>query len=548
MSPAAPVASFGDLALPGALLANLEALGYEQPTPIQAAAIPALLAGRDVLGQAQTGTGKTAAFALPTLARLQPQQAGVQTLILTPTRELAGQVCTALSEYSKGMSGVRVASLYGGTGFRDQLRALKQGTNVVVGTPGRVMDHLRRGTLDLKSLASLVLDEADEMLRMGFIDDVEWILQQTPPQRQVVLFSATMPSSIRAIARRHLKSPEEIAIAGRTATAAGVRQRYWPVAGASKTDALLRLLEVEEVDAAIVFVRTKQLSLELAESLERHGLRAAALNGDLPQAQREQTVERLKRNQLDILIATDVAARGLDVERISHVFNYDVPFDLEAYIHRIGRTGRAGRNGDAILFITHRERRMVHTIERHTGQKMEAMPLPTADAVNKARMQRFKQRLNNLLDSPHNAPFAEIVAELATERDIDPMIIAAAAAQMGNGGPLRLERDSPRSERQKSQRDRFDKNEGKPRSRRAGSNVEMQRFRLAVGRSHGVRPGNIVGAIANEAGLKSRSIGRIDIRDDHSLIDLPAGMPREVRQILQKVQVCGQALQIKPVS
>lgn len=546
------VTSFGDLALPAILLHNLEQLGYAEPTPIQTAAIPAQLSGRDVLGQAQTGTGKTAAFALPLLARLVPEQHAVQALVLTPTRELAGQVCSALEQYAHGMPGARIASLYGGAGFREQQHALRRGASIVVGTPGRVMDHLRRGTLDVSALSCVVLDEADEMLRMGFVDDVEWILQQTPADRQVVLFSATMPSSIRAIARRHLKNPEEIAIAAPTATASSVRQRYWPVAGYSKSDALLRILEVEPVDGAIVFVRTKIASQELSELLVKRGIQASALNGDLPQAQREQTVERFKRGQLNVLVATDVAARGLDVDRISHVFNFDIPFDLEAYVHRIGRTGRAGRTGDAILFVSARERRMLSAIERHTRQPIERMQLPDAEAVNNARIERFKGQLATLLNTAANtAQFEDIIRALQTETGADPIQIAAVAAYLANGGPLRMEHDRPmeaareRPARQRrEERDRSRRND----RHRGANDVEMERFRVAVGHAHGVRPGNIVGAIANEAGLTSRLIGRIDIRDDHSMIDLPASLSQKARQLLQHVSVCGRPLQLRPAA
>ena len=423
------------------------------------------------------------------------------------------------------------------------------------------MDHLRRGTLNVSALSCLVLDEADEMLRMGFVDDVEWILEQTPASRQVVLFSATMPPSIRAIARRHLKSPEEIAIANKTATAAGVRQRYWPVAGCSKADALLRLLEVEPVDGSIVFVRTKLASQQLADTLAQRGVQAAALNGDLPQAQREQTVERFKRGQLDVLVATDVAARGLDVDRISHVFNFDIPFDLEAYVHRIGRTGRAGRTGDAILFVAARERRMLSAIERHTRQPIERMTLPAADAVNQARTRRFKEKLGELLSSEANiSVFEQVVTELQTETGIEPLKIAAVAAYLANGGPLRMEYDRPQATtpdfttERRSRRDaphgrgadRDTSRGAKVRRRSEGNDVAMERFRVSVGHSHGVRPGNIVGAIANETGLTSRLIGRIDIREDHSMVDLPAAMSPEVRQMLQNISVCGRPLQLKP--
>ncbi len=564
-----PVTTFGDLGLAPVLTNTLAQLGYATPSPIQAEAIPAVLAGNDVLGQAQTGTGKTAAFALPLLSRLKPGAQGVQVLVLAPTRELAGQVAESIERYGAGLPGLNVATVYGGAGFRDQLQALRRGPSVVVGTPGRIMDHLRRGTLKLDQLQALVLDEADEMLRMGFIDDVEWILTQTPATRQVVLFSATMPDVIRQIARRHLKAPVEVAIASKTSTATTVRHRYWLVSGLSKPEALMRMLDVEPVDGAIVFVRTKLVTQSLADQLSARGFACAALNGDLPQAQREQAVEQLKRGQLDILVATDVAARGLDVERISHVFNYDLPFDSEAYVHRIGRTGRAGRSGETIAFITPRDRRLLQNIERDTGQRMERMSLPSAADVNAARIQRFKAQINTLLDSSVNLELYErILGELLAERaDESPLRLAAVLAHLWQGGqalPMetrdpveraeradRQERSGARVERgargERGERPPRERREGSKRERRnaAAAEAGMSRYRVAVGHLHGVRPGNLVGAIANETGLSSRHIGHIDIREDHSLVDLPADMPSDVQRLLQKVFVCGQALQIK---
>jgi len=535
--------SFQDLDLPAILLHNLSRLGHELPTPIQAAAIPPQLAGRDVLGQAQTGTGKTAAFGLPLLAALSPDRHAVQALVLTPTRELAMQVGSALEQYGQGLPGARVALLYGGSGYREQLRDLQRGATVVVGTPGRVMDHLRRGSLDLSALSLIVLDEADEMLRMGFVDDVEWILQQAPSSRQTVLFSATMAPAIHAIAQRHLNQPVDIALAAEQITAEGVRQRYLVVADQDKSAALLRLLEVEPVDGAIVFVRTRVATQELAQQLQQHGLTAAGLSGELPQALREQTVERFRRGELDVLVATDVAARGLDVERISHVFNYDAPFDREAYVHRIGRTGRAGRNGEAILFINHRQRRLRQALEHHTGQRIEALTLPDAATVNQARMARLGRRLATVLNEDLTV-MEEVVSALQRDSDLPWPRIAAAAAWLAHGGPLQLEQDRPPTASSRPARPR------PPRTHRGseqGGEVTMARFRVAVGHRHGVRPGNLVGAIANEAGLTRQLIGRIDIRAHYSLVELPARLAPAQFQRLQRTRVCGQPLQLRSV-
>ncbi len=397
MSTPAAVSSFAELELPASLQRALDDVGYETPSAIQAATIPALLAGRDVLGQAQTGTGKTAAFALPVLARLQAGVSLPQVLVLTPTRELAIQVAEAFQKYARYLDDFHVLPIYGGTDYRGQLRQLKRGVQVVVGTPGRVMDHMRRGSLDLSGLSTLVLDEADEMLRMGFIEDVEWILEQTPAQRQVALFSATMPEAIHRIARTHLRDPEEVAIEVQTVTNQAIRQRVWMMAGVHKLDALTRILEVESFDAMLLFLRTKTATTELAERLEARGYAAAALNGDMAQKHREQMVEHLKQGSLDILVATDVAARGLDVERVSHMVNYTSPYDTEAYTHRIGRTGRAGRQGDAILVVAPRERRMLHAIEKATRQKIEPLELPSAEPVKNRRIADFKQSISDTL-------------------------------------------------------------------------------------------------------------------------------------------------------
>jgi ATP-dependent RNA helicase DeaD len=729
--------SFRELSLPPALLAALDRVGYETPSPIQAETIPHLLAGRDLLGRAPTGTGKTAAFTLPMLARLDVEQRVPQALVLTPTRELAIQVAEACRRYAAELKDFHVLPIYGGQDYRIQLRQLQRGVHVVVGTPGRIMDHMRRGTLDLDALEVLVLDEADEMLRMGFIDDVEWILTQAPAARQIALFSATLPQAIQRIAQSYLDDPVEVSIAARTATAETIRQRWWLVSGLHKLDALTRILEVEPFDALLIFVRTKTATVELAERLEARGYAAAALNGDLPQKLREQIVDRLKRGQLDIIVATDVAARGLDVERISHVVNYDIPYDVEAYIHRIGRTGRAGRAGEAILFVAPRERRMLRAIEQATRQPIEPLQLPSTETVNDKRVADFKQRITDALaageldflqglveqyQQEHDVPATEIAAALArlvigeqplllppeperapahaprqrfgdrggddrsqrreraprggdqrhghgerdmrdrprrqfrdrdddhgppyrprgggprrdqehgapwqqegndrpprereahrprkrddrreperrrfadapgsepVERELPP---AHSARDDGAAVPVRVrsqERTQPARDERRPRRDdrrddgrgrRFerperpgdqnrsfrdrDRDRGGPRDRDRGGNRDfqdrdeprerrpgppaagMERFRIEVGHADGVKPGNIVGAIANEAGLDGRHIGRIDIRDDHTTLDLPAGMPKEIFQHLKKTRVCGRALAIKRI-
>ncbi|MCG6942086.1 MAG: DEAD/DEAH box helicase [Thiohalocapsa sp.] len=736
LAPAAPAPpdaepAFRDLGLPPALLAALDRVGYETPSPIQAQTIPHLLAGHDLLGHAPTGTGKTAAFTLPLLARLDVGRRVPQALVLTPTRELAIQVAEACRRYAAELKDFHVLPIYGGQDYRIQLRQLERGVHVVVGTPGRVMDHIRRGTLDLDALEVLVLDEADEMLRMGFIDDVEWILEQTPPARQVALFSATLPAAIQRIAQSYLNEPVEVSIAARTATAETIRQRWWLVSGLHKLDALTRILEVEPFDALLIFVRTKTATIELAERLEARGYAAAALNGDLPQKLREQIVEHLKQGQLDIIVATDVAARGLDVERVSHVINYDIPYDTEAYIHRIGRTGRAGRAGEAILFVAPRERRMLRAIEQATRQPIDPLKLPSTEAVNDKRIADFKQRITDALaageldflqglveqyQQEHDVPAAEIAAALArlvigeqplllppeperpprreqrdrrgeqgrdrdrpryrdrpqgrgerdfgdprrrdgrgrdddrgaprrerrddrpergwpqgerperqrwgrhdagggysrdrrddrprdhrepayrrpaeeapaqsVERDLPPAHSArddAAAVPVRVRAQERPERDArrrddrrddrrdsgrddrrgpgderrfERGERRFGDRDRdhdrardrdLDREQPERREHRGPPAEGMERFRIEVGHDDGVKPGNIVGAIANEAGLEGRHIGRIDIRDDHTTLDLPAGMPKEIFQHLKKTRVCGRPLAIKRI-
>ena len=544
--------TFQDLGLPTAVLTALQEVGYETPSPIQARTIPQVLAGRDVLGQAQTGTGKTAAFALPLLSRLDLSLAAPQVLVLTPTRELAIQVAEAFQRYAAHLNGFHVLPLYGGQDYRGQFQQLARGVHVVVGTPGRVMDHMRRGTLKLEALACLVLDEADEMLRMGFIDDVEWILEQTPTTRQIALFSATLPAQIRRIAQKHLRDPQEIRIEVRTKTAATIRQRYWLLHASYKLDALTRILEAEPLDGIIVFVRTRTATAELAEKLAARGYAAAALSGDIAQKRREQTVLQLKTGKLDILVATDVAARGLDVERISHVINYDIPNDPEAYVHRIGRTGRAGRAGEAILFVAPREQRMLRIIEKATRQKIAPMSPPSTEAINDRRSARFQQKISDVIAAQDLNLYREMIEAYQRRHDVPTIEIAAALAKLVQGDVPLLPDTPPEpkalgSDRRPSARPAPLGRSSRARTRPPGRDplapvVSMARYRIEVGRSHGAKPGNILGAIANEAGLDSRHIGRIDIYDRHSTVELPEGMPNTVRRHLQKTRVAGRAL------
>ncbi|SFM67354.1 ATP-dependent RNA helicase CsdA [Ectothiorhodospira mobilis] len=552
MNPTDTTPAFAALGLPAPVLQALEESGYEAPTPIQAQAIPALLAGNDLLGQAQTGTGKTAAFALPLLARLDPEVNAPQILALAPTRELAIQVAEAFETFARHLPDFHVLPIYGGQAYNVQLRQLKRGAQVVVGTPGRIMDHMRRGTLRLDALKALVLDEADEMLRMGFIDDVQWILEQTPDTCQRALFSATMPDAIRRVAHKHLNAPQEVRIAAATTTAATIRQRYWRVGGLHKLDALTRLLEHEEFDAMLVFVRTKNETVELAEKLAARGHACEALNGDIPQHLRERTVDRLRQGQIDILVATDVVARGLDVERISHVLNYDIPHDTESYVHRIGRTGRAGRQGEAILFVASREQRMLQAIERATRQPIEAMDMPSAGDVNQRRIQRFCRRIDDTLAGTDLSFFRELVERYTRENDADPLQVAAALAHLAQGDTPLLLQERPVVQEKPQRRERNRDGKG-PRAGREGPRRRlqvdegMQRFRVDVGHQHGLKPGNLVGAIANEAGLDNGHIGRIDISDDHATVDLPAQIPPALVDHLKSVWVCGQRLGLRPV-
>lgn len=546
--------SFAELGIAEPVLKVLDEIGYETPSPIQAASIPHLLEGRDLLGIAQTGTGKTAAFSLPLLSRLNLKSRNTQLLILAPTRELAIQVAEACQTYARNLPDFHVLPIYGGQAYDSQLRQLKRGAQVVVGTPGRVMDHMRRGSLKLDKLQALVLDEADEMLRMGFIDDVNWVLEHTPEDRQIALFSATMPAQIKSVAEAHLNDPAEVRIKAKTATATTITQKYLRVSGNQKLDAITRILEMQAFDAMLVFVRTKSATVELAEKLSARGYACEALNGDISQNLRERTIDKLKRGQIDILIATDVVARGLDVERISHVLNYDIPYDTESYIHRIGRTGRAGREGEAILFVSPREQRMLKSIERATRQKIESMQLPSTDDINEKRVQRFVDRISQTIDGQDLDFFRNLLTEYQQEHDADPIVIASALAHLLQGEtPLLMKEQErpPRREREgRDGRDNRDKRPPKGMSTKAKAlkdhpDVEMKRYLINVGHDNDVAPKNIVGAIANEADLDANFIGSIEIFDDCSTVDLPAGMPKSVLQQLRKVVVCGQRLNIK---
>ena len=538
--------TFQDLSLAEPVLRTLAEVGYEIPTPIQEQTIPLVLAGRDVVGQAQTGTGKTAAFALPLLSRIELDRREVQVLVLTPTRELAIQVAEAFQRYAAHLQGFHVLPIYGGQPYDGQLRALRRGVHVVVGTPGRVMDHMRRRTLRLDKLNCLVLDEADEMLRMGFIDDVDWILQQTPPERQTALFSATMPEPIRRIAARHLRDPEHIAIEEHATVADTIHQYHWMVSGRqNKIDALTRILEAESFDGVLVFVRTRIMTVELAEKLQARGYASACLSGDMPQQRREQTVEKLKKGQLDILVATDVAARGLDIDRISHVINFDIPADAESYIHRIGRTGRAGRSGKAILLVAPRERRLLNAIERATRQKIALLELPSTEMINDQRIARFKQALTDVLSSEDLGVFRMVLEQYRQEHNVAALEMASALARMVQGDePLLLAADVDHGQRYQTRRSESRRGEERPEQPPSKPGKGMERFRVEVGHAHGIQPGNLVGAITNEASLSGTHIGRIDIYDDYSTIDLPEGMRHELFDALKKVRVRGQRLRL----
>lgn len=547
--------TFSDLNLPEALLKALEKVGYEKPSPIQAESIPLLLDGHDLLGQAQTGTGKTAAFALPMLANIDADDNSTQLLVLAPTRELAIQVAEAFHSYAAFSKKIKVLPVYGGQSYDNQIRALKKGVQVVVGTPGRVIDHIKRGTLKLDQLKFLVLDEADEMLRMGFIDDVEWILGHAPDERQTALFSATMPERIRHITKRYLNEPKHVKIASKVSTASTIRQRFCQIAGHHKLEALTRILEVEEYDGVIIFVRTKTATVELAEKLSARGYDVEPLNGDIPQKSRERTVERLKEGKIDILIATDVVARGLDVERVSHVINFDIPYDTESYVHRIGRTGRAGREGDAILFISHREKRLLFAIEKATKQRIEPMAIPSISELNEQRLKRFKQSIIEAMEDDSIETLIPLIETIQSETEADPTVLMAALVKIAQGNePLILQESDRPDLTARAPRDRDDRRgnrDSRGRDDRRGGRQRskpeegMQRYRIDVGRAHGAKPGNIVGAIANEANINSKHIGAIEIYDSFSTVDLPAGMPKETKDTLQNTRVAGQKLSIR---
>ncbi|WP_430456668.1 DEAD/DEAH box helicase [Rheinheimera sp.] len=554
--------TFSQLDLPEPLLRAVTELGYETPSPIQAAAIPKLLAGEDLLGQAQTGTGKTAAFALPLLARLDPAQNEPQILVLAPTRELAIQVAEAFQAYARFMPAFHVLPLYGGQSYTNQLKSLKRGSQVIVGTPGRILDHLDRGTLKLDKLRAIVLDEADEMLRMGFIDDVQTIMDATPAGRQVAMFSATMPSQIRAIAQKHLKNAHEIKIESKTSTVERITQRYVMLDGNQKLDALTRVLEGEEYDASIIFVRTKSATEEIAEKLGARGYAVACLNGDMNQANREQTIRRLKASQIDVIVATDVAARGLDVERISLVINYDIPYDSEAYVHRIGRTGRAGREGKAILFVSPRERRLLRTIELATRQPIEKMSLPTGQVIEQRRIESFRELLANTIEAKNLSFFQDLINDWREKLETTDADLAAALLFMAQKGqplnvagqfpeirephargerPERGDRPARTGDRPERSGDRPERGPRPPRRELQGNYIN---YRIEVGKEHGVRAGDIVGAIANEANIDSQFIGNIKLFDHFSTVELPGDMPTEVFQHLKKVYVRKQKLNI----
>ena len=567
--------TFRELGLSEPLLRALDELGYEKPTPIQAASIDPLMAGKDILGQAQTGTGKTGAFALPLLNKIDPNTNSPQILVLAPTRELAVQVAEAFASYAKFMKGMHVLPIYGGQSMQQQLNSLKRGPQIIVGTPGRVMDHMRRGTLKLDTLKAMVLDEADEMLKMGFIDDIEWILEHTPKERQLALFSATMPEQIKRVANKYLNNPVHVKIATTTTTVETIEQRFVQVSQHNKLEALVRVLEVEKTEGIIIFVRTRNSCVELAEKLEARGYASSPLHGDMNQQARERAVDQLKRGQLDIIIATDVAARGLDVERIGHVVNYDIPYDTEAYVHRIGRTGRAGRTGMAILFVTHREMRMLRTIERATNSRISPMDVPSPETVTERRLSRLGEQVAEIISKDSLDFMKGAVAQLCQQLEVDTEVLAAALLQqVQKDRPLQLpainerQRDSrdDRNSSDRNTRDRGERSDRAPRERserprrdarptptnlgtadalKDNPDVKMCRYIIDVGREHGVGVGNIVGAVANEANIDSRYIGQIQLFDNMTAIDLPDGMPKDVLEHLRKVRVCGKPLNIR---
>jgi ATP-dependent RNA helicase DeaD len=531
-----PTPSFDDLGLDRRILQAVKDVGYEVPTPIQAAAMPILLSGRDLVGLAQTGTGKTAAFALPILSRIDPRSSTTQVLVIAPTRELVLQVAEAFGRYAHRIKNLHVLPVYGGTPYGPQLHGLRRGAHVVVGTPGRVIDHLEKKTLDLSGLTHLVLDEADEMLRMGFQEEVERILAETPDRKQVALFSATMPAPIRKISKRYLHDPVEITVKSKTVTAAKTKQRFLYVTGQQKMDALTRILEVEEGEAMIIFVRTKSATEDVAERLRSRGFAAEAINGDLNQAQREKVIAQLRDGRLDLLVATDVAARGLDVERVTHVVNYDIPTDPEAYVHRIGRTGRAGRSGEALLFVTPREKGLLNAIEKATRQRLTEMDLPSVADVNAQRVAKFHDAITASLSAPTQSVFKGLVLDYAREHDVPMADIAAALAVLSrDGADFLLKPDAAAPERNKSKRESV----AKP---------DFADYRISVGRRSKVTPAQIVGAIANEGGLDRADFGKIDIHSDHSIVQLPARLPEGALQSLARTRIGNKLIHLRRVT
>ena len=551
---------FKTLGLPEKVIEAVKRVGFEQPSPIQAQTIPLLMKGRDVVGLAQTGTGKTAAFALPVLSQIDPDKRYPQALVLAPTRELALQVSDSFQSFADHIGGVSILPIYGGQAYGIQLSGLRRGAQVIVGTPGRVIDHLEKGSLDISNLSFLVLDEADEMLNMGFQEDVERILEDTPDSKQVALFSATMPNAIRRISRDYLNDPEEVTVKSETRTNTNITQRYLFTAHRNKLDAITRILEVTEFEAMIVFVRTKNETEELAEKLRARGFSAAAINGDIAQQQRERTVDQLRDGRLDILVATDVAARGLDVERISHVLNYDIPNDTESYVHRIGRTGRAGRSGEAILFVTPRERRMLRSIERVTNATIEEMDLPTVDEVNESRKAKFMDSITESLEATDLQIFKTMVREYSAANNVPMDDIAAALATQALAGDEFLMKEPPRDKRDRRDRDRFDRDDrrgrgrdrfdrddrgDRGRGRRFDDSGNFDTYRLDVGKRQHVRPGAIVGALANEGGLNSKDFGRITIGGDFTLVELPKNLDQAVLDRLVDTRISGQLINIQ---
>ncbi|BAX93878.1 DEAD/DEAH box helicase [Mycobacterium shigaense] len=542
-SPAAASATFAELQIPAPVMRAIADVGYESPTAIQAATIPALMAGSDVVGLAQTGTGKTAAFAIPILSKIDVSNKATQALVLAPTRELALQVAEAFSRYGAHLPQINVLPIYGGSSYGVQLAGLRRGAQVVVGTPGRVIDHLERGTLDLSHVDYLVLDEADEMLTMGFAEEVDRILSETPEYKQVALFSATMPPAIRKITTKYLHDPLEVTFKAKTATAENISQRYIQVAGPRKMDALTRVLETEPFEAMIVFVRTKQATEEVAEKLRARGFSAAAINGDIAQAQRERTIAALRDGGIDILVATDVAARGLDVERISHVLNYDIPHDTESYVHRIGRTGRAGRSGAALLFVSPRERHLLNAIEKATRQKLTEAELPTVEDVNAQRVAKFADSITSALGGSGIELFRRLVEDYEREHNVPMADIAAALALQSRDGEAFLMAPEPPPQR----RERFERpTERRERPDKARGTRPFSTYRIAVGKRHKIGPGAIVGAIANEGGLHRSDFGHISIGPDFSLVELPAKLPQTTLKKLEKTRISGVLIDLRP--